>query len=261
MEDTRLTLATLPDRLAEHPQSVIVLTNMFYAEAPTLFPKAPEHQDESALDRCAAEGQQRARLLLADPRSRRPSHPGMADGVEPEDRQPGVRHALGDGAVPRRPRLRAERSDPACDRRPAAVRIRSRARRTALPQPHLGRDEGQERVGPIGQGAGAGRPAGRRAVDGARSGDGDHPPDLADGRPVRHAAAHADEGARRPVERRQRQRLRLRRHERRGVAVHLPPARNAQRGRPTGSARRRRWRRGTRPCTSPRSTTSASARR
>jgi hypothetical protein len=44
MEDTRLTLATLPDRLAEHPQSVIVLTNMFYAEAPTLFPKAPEHQ-------------------------------------------------------------------------------------------------------------------------------------------------------------------------------------------------------------------------
>ena len=44
MEDTRLTLATLPDRLAEHPQSVIVLTNMFYAEAPTLFPKSPEHQ-------------------------------------------------------------------------------------------------------------------------------------------------------------------------------------------------------------------------
>lgn len=44
MEDTRLTLATLPDRLAEHPQSVVVLTNMFYAEAPELFPKQPEHQ-------------------------------------------------------------------------------------------------------------------------------------------------------------------------------------------------------------------------
>jgi hypothetical protein len=39
MEDTRLTLATLPDRLAEHPQSVVVLTNMFYGEAPQLFPK------------------------------------------------------------------------------------------------------------------------------------------------------------------------------------------------------------------------------
>jgi hypothetical protein len=46
MEDTRLTLATLPDRLAEHPQSVVVLTNMFYAEAPTLFPKSAAHHDK-----------------------------------------------------------------------------------------------------------------------------------------------------------------------------------------------------------------------
>jgi hypothetical protein len=46
MEDTRLTLATLPDRLAEHPQSVIVLTNMFYAEAPALFPRSSEFQDK-----------------------------------------------------------------------------------------------------------------------------------------------------------------------------------------------------------------------
>jgi hypothetical protein len=46
MEDTRLTLATLPDRLAEHPQTVIVLTNMFYAEAPTLFPKSAVHHDK-----------------------------------------------------------------------------------------------------------------------------------------------------------------------------------------------------------------------
>ena len=46
MEDTRLTLATLPDRLAEHPQSVVVLTNMFYAEAPTLFPKSAAFHDK-----------------------------------------------------------------------------------------------------------------------------------------------------------------------------------------------------------------------
>src|SRR4026207_2204665 len=46
MEDTRLTLATLPDRLAEHPQSVVVLTNMFYAEAPHLFPRSPEFHDK-----------------------------------------------------------------------------------------------------------------------------------------------------------------------------------------------------------------------
>lgn len=44
MEDARLTLATLPDRLAEHPETVIVLTNMFYGEAPQLFPRQPESQ-------------------------------------------------------------------------------------------------------------------------------------------------------------------------------------------------------------------------
>jgi hypothetical protein len=44
MEDTRLTLATLPDRLAEHPETVVVLTNMFYSEAPSLFPKSPANQ-------------------------------------------------------------------------------------------------------------------------------------------------------------------------------------------------------------------------
>jgi len=44
MEDTRLTLAGLPDRLAEHPDTVVVLTNMFYAEAPSLFPRSPDNQ-------------------------------------------------------------------------------------------------------------------------------------------------------------------------------------------------------------------------
>jgi hypothetical protein len=48
MEDTRLTLSTLPDRLAEHPETVVVLTNMFYAEAPALFPRKPENQERIA---------------------------------------------------------------------------------------------------------------------------------------------------------------------------------------------------------------------
>ena len=42
MEDTRLTLSTLPGRFSEHPETVVVLTNMFYAEAPELFPRNPE---------------------------------------------------------------------------------------------------------------------------------------------------------------------------------------------------------------------------
>ena len=44
MEDTRLTLSTLPGRFSEHPETVVVLTNMFYAEAPELFPRSPEAQ-------------------------------------------------------------------------------------------------------------------------------------------------------------------------------------------------------------------------
>ena len=41
LEDIRLTLDKLPDRLYEHPASVVVLTNLFYAEAPWLTPQSP----------------------------------------------------------------------------------------------------------------------------------------------------------------------------------------------------------------------------
>jgi hypothetical protein len=39
LEDVRLSLDKLPDRLVEHPASVIVLTNLHYAEAPWLMPR------------------------------------------------------------------------------------------------------------------------------------------------------------------------------------------------------------------------------
>ena len=41
LEDVRLTLEKVPDRLFEHPSTVFVLTNMYYAEAPWLAPKSP----------------------------------------------------------------------------------------------------------------------------------------------------------------------------------------------------------------------------
>ena len=41
LEDVRLTLNKVPDRLFEHPATVFVLTNMNYAEAPWLAPKSP----------------------------------------------------------------------------------------------------------------------------------------------------------------------------------------------------------------------------
>ena len=38
LEDVRLTLEKLPDRFSEHPQTVVVLTNLHYGEAPSLHP-------------------------------------------------------------------------------------------------------------------------------------------------------------------------------------------------------------------------------
>ena len=38
LEDVRLTLEKLPDRFSEHPQTVVVMTNMHYREAPWLRP-------------------------------------------------------------------------------------------------------------------------------------------------------------------------------------------------------------------------------
>lgn len=39
LEDVRLGLEKLPDRFVEHPASVIIMTNLYYAEAPWLMPK------------------------------------------------------------------------------------------------------------------------------------------------------------------------------------------------------------------------------
>ena len=43
LEDVRLTLEKLPDRFNEHPAMVVVVTNMFYSEAPSLTPRRPEN--------------------------------------------------------------------------------------------------------------------------------------------------------------------------------------------------------------------------
>ncbi|MFQ5971048.1 MAG: hypothetical protein ACE5Q3_01875 [Alphaproteobacteria bacterium] len=42
LEDVRLSLEKMPDRLAEHPQLVVVMTNMYYYEAAGLWPRSPD---------------------------------------------------------------------------------------------------------------------------------------------------------------------------------------------------------------------------
>ena len=41
LEDVRLTLEKLPDRFHEHPATVVILTNLYYSEAPLLLPNSP----------------------------------------------------------------------------------------------------------------------------------------------------------------------------------------------------------------------------
>lgn len=41
LEDVRLALEKMPDRFQEHPATVLVMTNMFYSEAPWLRPNTP----------------------------------------------------------------------------------------------------------------------------------------------------------------------------------------------------------------------------
>lgn len=46
LEDIRLSLEKLPDRLIEHPASVFVFTNLYYAEAPWLTPRDAEKAND-----------------------------------------------------------------------------------------------------------------------------------------------------------------------------------------------------------------------
>ena len=56
LEDVRLTLDKLPDRFSEHPQTVVVLTNMHYREAPWLCPADNEARQRVNWSEVALEG-------------------------------------------------------------------------------------------------------------------------------------------------------------------------------------------------------------
>ena len=56
LEDVRLTLDKLPDRLYEHPASVVVLTNLYYGEAPWLTPRSPQAAKDMIWKEVALQG-------------------------------------------------------------------------------------------------------------------------------------------------------------------------------------------------------------
>jgi hypothetical protein len=57
LEDVRLTLAKVADRLFEHPATVLVLTNMYYAEAPWLRPGKSEEAKSVVWKEAALKGE------------------------------------------------------------------------------------------------------------------------------------------------------------------------------------------------------------
>lgn len=57
IEDVRLSLEKMGDRFFEHPLTVLVVTNLNYAEAPLLHPKRPEEQGKLLWKEIRLEGQ------------------------------------------------------------------------------------------------------------------------------------------------------------------------------------------------------------
>ena len=55
-EDVRISLEKMADRFHEHPQTVLVVTNMLYAEAPSLWPRSEEAQSKLNWREVALEG-------------------------------------------------------------------------------------------------------------------------------------------------------------------------------------------------------------
>lgn len=56
LEDVRLTLDKMPDRFFEHPASVLVLTNLYYSEAPWLTTKSTRAAGSFVWKECALQG-------------------------------------------------------------------------------------------------------------------------------------------------------------------------------------------------------------
>jgi hypothetical protein len=56
LEDVRLTLDKLPDRFVEHPQSVVVVTNLHYGESPALRPSTTEKQEKMVIEYVELDG-------------------------------------------------------------------------------------------------------------------------------------------------------------------------------------------------------------
>ena len=93
LEDVRLSLDKMADRFFEHPATVLVVTNMYYTEAPWLTPKARHGRDLAGLARGGADRRDVARVQRADRRAGAVPGQELAGAAQPQDRQPDLRAA------------------------------------------------------------------------------------------------------------------------------------------------------------------------
>ena len=136
LEDVRLTLDKVPDRLFEHPATVFVLTNMYYAEAPWLTPASPVAAagmiwHEVAL-RGASSGEFAAQIAELGPFLEQ----NWRANVSPRSGMPVYERPVAIVAVPRRPSFSAGFDHPA--RRPFGGQFRPDYRFPALSGQILG---------------------------------------------------------------------------------------------------------------------------
>ena len=114
LEDIRLTLQKMADRFLEHPQTVLVLTNLAYADAPWLAVKSLSAASSLVWHEVPLTGNTAHTIRRADHGSRTVPRRKLEGGRQSKNRQSGLRAPRRDGDLPRRSQIsaRPEQSKP-----------------------------------------------------------------------------------------------------------------------------------------------------
>ena len=143
LEDVRLVLEKMPDRLFEHPATVLVMTNMYYSEAPWLKPNSVDAATSLVWHELSLTGNtaHEFETQITD------LGPFLAEQLarphEPHQRQSGLREAGRAGDLSRGPPVPARSGAPAP--RLHRRRIRSGDRLAALSRARVGGVQGAPR--------------------------------------------------------------------------------------------------------------------
>ena len=200
LEDVRLSLDKMADRFFEHPATVLVVTNMYYTEAPWLQPRSVTAAQSLEWKEVSLTGTTSNEFCRPDHRARAVPHQELAGQAQRQDRQSDLRAPDRARHLSRRLPLPAQRRDP--PPRQGRGRLRSRDRLPALPPARAGRVQGGQGHHAAVARAASRRPSARHPFERPRSGPRDHPQGLAGreplpARPPRHPArGHAPSSAR-----------------------------------------------------------------